>query len=200
MKVDMETVHYVYRSILCPLLNPSMSPMHILVWSGALLFQIMNATSLGGYLAGYGPTSDADWVGTSERVEVGMMIWAIGLMANMYHDDELREIRRAARRQQARRQSTKTDDESSTKSVDKVYMIPENGLFRLVLFPHYLTEWIEWSGLWLVGGSHCVPMRIFLVNEIATMLPRALQGKRWYEHRFGKDKVRGKKAVVPWLL
>jgi 3-oxo-5-alpha-steroid 4-dehydrogenase 1 len=32
------------------------------------------------------------------------------------------------------------------------------------------------------------------------MLPRALAGKRWYEEKFGKDKVAGRKAVIPGLL
>jgi 3-oxo-5-alpha-steroid 4-dehydrogenase 1 len=32
------------------------------------------------------------------------------------------------------------------------------------------------------------------------MLPRALQGKRWYEKKFGKEKVGGRKAVVPGII
>ena len=129
------------------------------------------------------------------------MIWAVAFMANIWHDDELREIRRAAARSQERRQEAKGENGTkSVKGVGKVYMIPSNGLFRTILFPHYLTEWIEWSGYWLVGGSRCVPARIFLVNEVSTMLPRALQGRRWYLERFGVEKVGGKKAVIPGIL
>ena len=92
------------------------------------------------------------------------------------------------------------EDGKYGKGVDKVYMVPENGLFRVVLFPHYLCEWVEWCGFWMVGGLACVPARTFVVNEVATMLPRAVQGKRWYLERFGKDKVDGKKAVIPGLI
>ncbi|KAL9100398.1 MAG: hypothetical protein Q9163_004220 [Psora crenata] len=177
-----------------------MSPMHFIVWLSALSFQLINATSIGGWLGGFGPVTREDWQGAGPRVEVGMMIWAVGLMATMYHDDELREIRRAAARNQKRRQDAKAGDEKSKKGVDKVYMIPENGLFRVILHPHYFCEWIEWCGFWMVGGWACVPARIFVVNEVATMLPRALQGKRWYVERFGKEKIGAKKAVIPGVI
>lgn len=71
---------------------------------------------------------------------------------------------------------------------------------------------------------NCAPARNFVFNEIATMLPRAILGKEWYvflrtdasksrdqraytdvdipryEDRFGKEKVAGRKAVIPGLL
>ena len=42
--------------------------------------------------------------------------------------------------------------------------------------------------------------RNFVVNEIATMLPRALQGKRWYVEKFGKERVGKRGAVIPGIL
>lgn len=127
------------------------------------------------------------------------MVFAVGLLGNMYHDDELREIRRAAARNQERKQKAR-GEKGDGKSVEKVYMVPENGLFKLVLFPHYLCEWIEWGGFWMVGGMACVPARSFLINEVATMLPRALDGKQWYVERFGKDKIGSRKAVIPGMI
>ena len=174
-----------------------MSP---IVWAGALTFQIFNGTSIGGWLGGFGPTSREDWSGRAAEIYLGMLLWAIGLMFNMYHDDELREIRRAAGRRQEERQKAKGGDEKERKTVEKVYMIPQNGLFRLILYPHYFTEWIEWCGFWVVGGSACVPARTFVVNEVSTMLPRAVQGKRWYLERFGKEKVGSRKAAIPWVI
>jgi 3-oxo-5-alpha-steroid 4-dehydrogenase 1 len=32
------------------------------------------------------------------------------------------------------------------------------------------------------------------------MLPRAVQGKRWYVERFGEEKVGGRKAIIPGFL
>lgn len=126
-----------------------------------------------------------------------MVVWGWGLLANMFHEDDLREIRRAA----ARRQKVEAGKQGKAhEGVDKVYMMPKNGLFHWVLYAHYLCEWIEWAGFWMVGGWRCVPARSFLLNEIATMLPRAVQGRQWYIERFGADKVAGRKAIIPGLL
>lgn len=176
-----------------------MSPIHITVWACALGFQLINATCIGGWLAGYGPITREDWAGKAPRIEVGMMIFAVGLLANIYHDDELREIRRAAARNQKKRQEAQ-DVNGEGKGVDKVYMVPENGLFRVVLFPHYFCEWIEWCGFWMVGGLACVPARSFVINEVTTMLPRAVQGKHWYIERFGREKIGSRKAVIPGII
>ncbi|MCJ1259424.1 hypothetical protein MMC24_007261 [Lignoscripta atroalba] len=194
------SIHYLYRAILAPLfLNPSMSPIHLLVWTSALSFQIINATCIGGWLAAYGPVTTKEWEGRVLWIEVGMMIFAAGLLGNIYHDDELREIRRAAARDQKRREEAQAE-KGQKKNVDKVYMVPENGLFRVILYPHYLCEWIEWSGFWMIGGLGCVPARNFVINEITTMTPRAVQGWNWYVQRFGKEKIGSRKAVLPGVL
>ena len=194
----MFTLHYIYRAVLSPLvLNPSMSPIHPLVFVCAFGWQVMNGFSIGGWLGGYGPRTVWDWQDRSREIMIGMVIWGWALLGNMFHDDDLREIRRAA----ARRQKEQAEKEKKPQDgIEKLYMMPKNGLFHYILFPHYLCEWIEWGGFWLVGGLNCVPARSFLVNEIATMLPRALAGKRWYIEKFGKERVGNRKAVIPGLL
>ncbi|KAK4549723.1 hypothetical protein LTR36_005024 [Oleoguttula mirabilis] len=192
------TVHYVYRAVLSPLLlNPSMSPIHPFVFVSAFAWQVANGLSIGGWLAGYGPTTVYDWAGHLYYIEIGLVIWGWGFLGNMFHDDDLREIRRSALRRQ---KETAARENKPVEGVDKLYMLPKNGLFHYVLFPHYLCEWFEWAGFWMVGGLHCVPARSFLLNEIATMLPRAMQGRRWYIEKFGKEKVGSRKAVIPGLL
>ncbi|KAF2204252.1 3-oxo-5-alpha-steroid 4-dehydrogenase [Delitschia confertaspora ATCC 74209] len=192
------TFHYIYRALLSPLvLNPSMAPIHPLVWALAFCFQLFNATAIGGWLAGYGPTTDHEWAGQSWRMQIGFIIWAAGLLGNMFHDDDLREIRRAANREQQRKAK---ESGKPVEKVDKVYVIPKNGLFRYALYAHYFCEWIEWAGFWMIGGWNCSPAKWFLINEISTMLPRAIQGKRWYIKRFGKEKVGSRKAVVPGII
>ncbi|MCJ1467758.1 hypothetical protein MMC07_006383 [Pseudocyphellaria aurata] len=207
------TIHYLYRALLSPLvLNPSMSPIHPVIFLAALQFQLCNAICLGGWLAGYGPVTATDWQDRKLAVVTGTILFALGLLGNMYHDDVLREIRRSAAREMQRREKRRDDpnendaDEegqepkTNPRSVAKVYMVPENGLFRWVLYPHYLCEWIEWIGFWFIGGWACVPARCFVVNEVASMLPRAMIGKRWYVRRFGKAKVGNRKAVIPWAV
>lgn len=205
----MFTIHYLYRAVLSPLvLNPSMSPIHPLVWCLALCFQLMNAVSVGGWLAGYGPTTAQDWAGRLYTIEIGMVIWGWGLLSNIYHDDDLREIRRAAARRQKKQAEDKAKAEGKSVdeimreyTIDKVYMIPKNGLFHFVLYAHYLSEWVEWFGFWLVGGlREFTPGRSFFVNEVAVMLPRAVQGWDWYVEKFGRDKVGNRKAIIPGLI
>lgn len=196
--IILKVFHYLYRAVVSPLLlNPSMSPIHPFVWIMAFGFQMFNAISIGGYLAGYGPTSQYEWAARSEYMFLGLVIWCWGLLANMFHDDDLREIRRAADRKQRK---AAAEQGKPVESVDKIYMIPKNGLFKYSLHAHYLCEWIEWAGWWMIGGWKCVPARTFLLNEVTTMLPRALQGKRWYEKKFGKDKLQGRKAIIPGVL
>ena len=192
------TIHYIYRAILSPLvLNPSMSPIHPIVFILAFAWQVINGLSLGGWLGGYGPTTVHDWAGRLYTIEIGLIIWGWSFMANIFHDDDLREIRRSALRRQREKA---TAENKPIEGVDKLYMLPKNGLFHYVMFPHYLCEWVEWAGFWMVGGLGCAPARTFLLNEIATMLPRALSGRRWYVEKFGKERVGTRKAVIPGLI
>jgi 3-oxo-5-alpha-steroid 4-dehydrogenase 1 len=203
VNTQLQVIHYLNRAILGPLIAPSMSPIHILVWALAVCFQVTNGLSIGGWLGGYGPTSRLEWQNTAlgydvgVRVGLGLLVWAVGFAGNVYHDDELREIRRTAMRDQKKKEAA---DGGKGKGVDKVYLIPQNGLFRWILYPHYVLEWVEWGGFWLMAGSGCVPARNFLLNEIAAMVPRAYRGRRWYVERFGKEKVGGRKALIPGLL
>lgn len=191
------TIHYFYRAILCPLLNPTMSPIHLFVFLGACCFNITNGLSIGGWLAGYGPTTVYDWAGRLYMIEIGLVIWGWSFLGNIFHDDDLREIRRSA----LRRQKAQAEKENKPiEGVNKLYVMPKNGLFHYILFPHYFCEWFEWAGFWMIGGLNCVPARNFLINEISTMLPRAVQGRRWYIQKFGEKEVGNRKAVIPGLI
>lgn len=207
-----QTVHYIYRAIIGPLVSPSMSPIHIGIWLSAFGFQVINGICIGGWLGGHGNVTRADWSDhqdnfwASARMELGLMIMGISLFLNIFHDEELREIRRAAARNQKKRAEAAESSTGKGKTakgnvgVDKVYMIPKNGGFWWIFYPHYVAEWFEWLGYYIMGGPKFVPGRTFLINEIATMTPRAIEGKNWYIERFGKEKVAGRKAVIPGLL
>lgn len=190
-------IHYIYRSVITTFITPSMSPMHIVLALGAVFFNYCNAASLGGWLGGYGPTTVQDWSGRLYYIEIGLIIWGWAFLGNIFHDEDLREIRRSALKRQ------RAEAEKSGKPIEgvqKLYMMPKNGLFHYILFPHYVCEWIEWCGFWMIGGMACVPARTFVVNEVSTMLPRALQGKRWYVEKFGKERVGNRGAVFPKYL
>ncbi|KAF7563231.1 hypothetical protein G7046_g936 [Stylonectria norvegica] len=190
-------IHYTYRAVMFPFLQPSMSPLHIAVWTLAFLFQIINATCIGSWLAAYGPTTEAAWSSHSSipQFAAGILIFYIGLSANFFHDEELRDIRR--REEQRQERLRRYHPERTPDTVNKHYEIPQAGLFRYMLYPHYFCEWIEWAGFWMAAGWGCAPARAFLVNEVFAMLPRAVKGKKWYMDKFGEHDIRKKWAVVP---
>ncbi|WYZ36981.1 hypothetical protein EsH8_II_000487 [Colletotrichum jinshuiense] len=195
------TIHYAYRAVLFPFIQPSMSPIHVLVASSALSFQLMNATCLGSWLAAYGPTTAAQWekalgFGGVAQFVAGIAIFYVGLTGNYFHDEELREIRRAEQRRQERVAKEQKRQGAEKPSVDKHYRIPEAMLFRYMLFPHYFCEWLEWFGFWMASGWS-VPGRAFFLNEIFVMFPRARSGRRWYADTFGEEKIRKKWTIVP---
>ncbi|KAK3937339.1 putative 3-oxo-5-alpha-steroid 4-dehydrogenase [Diplogelasinospora grovesii] len=195
-------IHYAYRAIIFPLIQPSMSPLHLFVWLSGLGFQLFNGTLLGSWLAAYGPTTQAAW---REQLSFGVLqftcgiaLFYVGLAANYYHDDELREIRRRQARQQTAK-GREAGGGGGGKSVEKHYEIPQAGLFKIMLYPHYFVEWVEWAGFYMACGWGCVPARMFVINEVAAMLPRAVKGKQWYMQKFGREKIEKKWAVIPGI-
>lgn len=197
-----QVMHYLYRAVTFPFIQPSMSPIHVFVWASAVFFQVMNGTLIGSWLAAYGPTTKEAWAAQlapypTLQFAVGITVFYLGLAANFYHDDELRDIRRREQQRQAR-----LAKEQGVKpgSVEKHYQIPQAGLFKYVLYPHYLVEWVEWFGFYLACGFGSVPALMFVVNEVSAMLPRAVNGRKWYVDKFGEEKLRSKRAIIPGLI
>ncbi len=192
----------MYRAVIFPWIQPSMSPIHILVLLFALSFQLCNATCIGSWLAAYGPRTADDWSRQlapfpTLQFAVGIAVFYIGLAANYYHDEELREIRR---REEARQARLARENGTPTASIEKHYQVPQAGLFKYILFAHYSVEWVEWIGFWIACGWSCAPARAFVVNEITSMLPRAVRGKKWYLERFGEEKIKGRWAAIPGVI
>ncbi|GFF76399.1 ubiquitin conjugation factor E4 [Aspergillus udagawae] len=191
-------IHYVNRAIISPFFAaPSMSPIHATVAIMAVLFNWLNSSCLAGWLVGYhvpvlgyktdGTVSGAP--GGSSRYSpathflpcLGMVLFAAGMIGNIYSERMLFRLRReAAEKRGAAKKSdeaiTQNEDEdhptfiqvsSSSSSTDakanangnktkydKVYVIPPaRGVFRFILYPHYAFEWLEWLGFALVGTA-----------------------------------------------
>ena len=176
-----------------------MSPTHPFIVTSATVFNIFNGTSIGGWLGGYGPTTAEEWSGRIIYIQIGVVIFLLGAIGNIYHDDVLREIRRASAREQ-QQAAAAAQDAGKSVTTEKVYKVPQEGMFRYILFPHYLCEWIEWGGFWIIGGRTCLPAQNFVIFEILEMTPRAFSGKRWYNKNFGEEKIAGRKAVIPRML
>ncbi|KAK4457800.1 putative 3-oxo-5-alpha-steroid 4-dehydrogenase [Cladorrhinum samala] len=217
--VALFVIHYAYRAVVYPFIQPSMSPIHAIMWCFAIVFQIVNGTLIGSWLGRYHNYDYNYYHGASSsssssivQFSFGVAIFYLGLAANYYHDEELREIRRREIRRREKLELVKQREEKGESgnqngkngekkkkktTIEKHYEIPTAGLFRYVLYPHYLVEWVEWFGFWMACGWDCAPAMMFLVNEVFSMLPRAVRGKRWYVEKFGREKVGRRWAVIP---
>ncbi|KFZ03459.1 hypothetical protein V502_10928 [Pseudogymnoascus sp. VKM F-4520 (FW-2644)] len=118
-----KVTHYIYRALLAPLLNPSMSPIHPIVILAAWVFNTLNAVSLGGHLGGLGPT-------LTTRLALGLPIWALGFAGTIAHDEILRRGRRAASKPDAPAKAADTHTVPDGHGGEKTYVLPSGGLFR----------------------------------------------------------------------
>ncbi|KAG7285404.1 hypothetical protein NEMBOFW57_010031 [Staphylotrichum longicolle] len=191
-------IHYSYRAILYPFLQPSMSPLHILIFLAGLSFQLLNGLCIGAHLAAYGPVTAPPGRRPPSSPLASPCSTSASWPTTTTTTSCARSAARAApARARAARDGGDAGSNANSKGVDKHYEMPQAGLFKVVLYPHYLVEWVEWFGFWMAAGWGCVPARCFLLNEVAAMLPRAVRGKRWYVEKFGEEAVGRRWAVIP---
>lgn len=104
---------------------------------------------------------------------LGIGLFALGMANNIRGERTLWRLRR----EEADRRASKKDDHANNHAnsqsssnnnsketagrYSKVYIIPPaQGLFKNILYPHYVYEWLEWFGFVLVGTAvSAVPVR-----------------------------------------
>lgn len=206
-------LHYLNRAIITPLfLAPSMSPIALPVSLLMANFQFINSSCLACWLV-YDAASSSKLIASNPNAPLlpslttnplpllGLALFTLGLYGNISSEHTLFALRRASALRRAKSEGKPLHNISYA----KVYVIPDaEGWFKYVMYPHYAMEWVEWAGYWLMGGlaglGWGTPAMWFVVNELATMAPRAVDGRRWYEGRFGKRAVSGRGAVLPGVL
>lgn len=195
-------LHYVNRALLTPLyLAPSISPIHPLVSAMMATFQFINSSNLACWLVYTSVAVDfKETPVLSIGAVIGLALFLAGFVGNIRADATLFELRRGAAKRKAKSEG------KAQITYDKVYVIPPaQGLFAHILYPHYAFEWLEWTGFYILGASWGLGWGYesaalwFVIVEIATMLPRAVAGRQWYEQRFGKRAVGGRVGAIPWL-
>ena len=168
--------HYVYRSLVFPLLRRGGSrPMPVAIALMAGVFNVGNAYLNGRWIFALGPARNVEWL-TDPRFCIGALLFAAGFATHVRADRLLARLRG---------------------TVDADYKIPRGFLFELVSCPNYLGEIVEWTGwalaTWSLAGLS------FAVWTLANLLPRALANHRWYRDRF-PDYPPVRRAIVPWIL
>jgi len=220
-------LHYANRALLSPLRTPSRSKTHIIVPIVGIFFNVVNGSLMGSFLS-----SPYARIYHQSRPRYsfyfGMVLWALGLIGNIWHDEILLNIRRKAR------SKGKGKEDGAAKG--EHYAIPQGGLYSLISYPNYFCEWVEWFGFALAASPFpfeltalspsalfaslldpqtyirvietpgqqfapdLSPPWIFLFSEVLLMLPRAYRGHQWYHTTFGASYPQNRKAAIPFLL
>jgi 3-oxo-5-alpha-steroid 4-dehydrogenase 1 len=192
-------LHYLNRALITPLLAPSLSPIHVVVSVFMATFQFLNSSNIASWLCYSAQAQSPDSTVYPPLVLLGLTLFLAGFALNISAEHTLFSLRRGAATRKAKSEG------KATVSYDKVYVIPPaEGVFTRILYPHYAAEWVEWLGYWIFAGAVGLgwgtPAAWFVVAEVASMLPRAVQGREWYVGKFGEGRVVGRKAVLPgWL-
>ena len=202
--VGLYVLHYLNRAVITPLfLAPSMSPIHTSVAIMMAIFQFLNSSCIACWVVYSASNPNSSSSGGNLAILtmlIGLVVFLLGLAGNIASENELFALRRGAAKRKAKSEG------KAKVTYDKVYVIPPaSGWFKYILSPHYLLEWIEWTGYWILGGGSGLgwqtPALWFLINEIATMAPRSVTTKTWYADKFGKRAVGGRGGIAPvaWL-
>jgi 3-oxo-5-alpha-steroid 4-dehydrogenase 1 len=167
-------IHYLNRAVISPFFSaPSMSPIHLFIMTSAMFFNWFNSSCLSGWLRGYTVPTIPTFIPSSPNPTVtqylptaGIILFAIGMTGNIYSETALFRLRR----EEAERRTKKTDETNSNK-YHKVYVIPPaRGVFRYILYPHYVFEWLEWTGFALAGTA-VVPLSAIPSSPQAAITP-----------------------------
>lgn len=159
-------IHYFNRAIISPFFSaPSMSPMHLFVVFFAIVFNRLNSSCLIGWILGYEipvpgfVTNGAESFNSSASPfwknalpVLGTTLFAVGMIGNIYSETALFRMRRIEADQRSTKRSDSDTPQDGRNKYNKVYVIPPTeGVFRSILYPHYVFEWLEWTGFAIAG-------------------------------------------------
>ncbi|KAG8861694.1 hypothetical protein FRB96_002651 [Tulasnella sp. 330] len=164
-------IHYTNRAVIQPLRTPNRSRVHAIVPLAGVVFNTLNASLVGSWLSS-GVVKPDFWK-SSPAFWFGISVFLVGFVGNVWHDEVLLNIRREKINKE-KQQGGKGDGKP-------YYAIPYGGLYRFISYPNYFCEWLEWSGFAFAASVasdwstpfYSSPPWLFVINEIAEMLPRA---------------------------
>ena len=115
------------------------------------------------------------------RFIIGIAVYICGFTLNIHSDAIIRNLR----------------SREEVERGEKVYRIPQGGLFRYVTNPSYFSELLSFTGFaiatWSLGAV------FVLLVSAANLIPRAFQVHSWYREKF-PDYPPERKVLIPYLL
>ena len=112
--VGLYVTHYINRAIISPRRTPSRSPSNVIVPLAAIVFNLLNGSLNGAYLATLnGPMSLTFWL--------GIIVFVAGFVGNVVHDEVLLRLRQGSKGGSGDRKTPK-------------YSIPYGGLYKYISY------------------------------------------------------------------
>lgn len=171
-------LHYFQRSFIFPLLIKRSSPMPLTVIAMGIIFNLVNAWLIGGWVFYLAPPDlyTIEWLSTPQFI-AGLLIFFCGMFINLQSDRIIRHLRKPG---------------------DKGHYIPRGGMFRYVTSANYLGELTEWIGFavltWSMAGL------VFAVWTFANLAPRARKLTMRYTREFGEEYTRlNRRHIIPFI-
>ena len=165
-------IHYFNRTFIYPFrIRTKNKKIPLAIVSSAVLFNLMNASLNGYYLANfeqYNSSSFLNW-----NFYLGIILFALGFIINQISDTILINLRKPG---------------------EVGYKIPSTFLFNYISCPNHLGELIQWTGFAFIAWN--LPALSFLIWTAANLLPRAAGHHKWYKEKF-KNYPKNRKALLP---
>ena len=178
-------IHYGNRGFIFPMLmrvakgaKGSFSVMIVVAgWFVTAMHGYLNAV----FISELSDQFIADWFTTPQFI-IGMVIYFMGYLGNLHSDAVIRNLR----------------SKEEVERGDKIYRIPEAGLFKYVTNASYFTEIISFTGFaiatWNLGAV------FVLLVTMANLIPRAFQQHKWYLEKFGDEYPKERKVIIPFII
>ena len=177
-------IHYGNRGFIFPLLmrvpRGASNTFSLMVVSMGWLVTTLHGYLNAVFISHLGTHLTTDWL-TDPRFIVGVTIYFFGFVMNIHSDAIIRNLR----------------SREEVERGEKVYRIPEGGLFRYVTNPSYFSELLSFAGFaiatWSLGAV------FVLLVSAANLVPRAFQVHEWYRERFD-DYPDRRKVLIPFVV
>jgi very-long-chain enoyl-CoA reductase len=133
-------------------------------------------------------------------LNVGVGVFTVGQLGNLYHHwlmARLRRSARAAREASEAKAATQAELRQELKSQDH-YKVPAGGFYEYVACPHYFFEVISFLGAAIVAQTLLTSLYVL---HLACMLGgRSVATTHWYRERFGEAYPAHRKHMIPLLF
>merc|ERR1712086_955457 len=120
---------------------------------------------------------------SSTTMGLGTILFAVGLLGNLYHHYLLALLRSAG----------------TSKSGTKEYQAPRGGFFEFVAAPHYLFELIAWFGI--AVASQQITSYLAFLGMVSYLTARSHNQNEWNKKKFDEnDWPSSRKNLIPFVF